>query len=86
MASSQWGHMVSKEGVLLSFYLLNRPGNLSLTSRRSKPGASPLAVWTANVVIGLHQGGYGRILSEAIMTGVRVRHSGILDLWSGTEP
>lgn len=40
----------------------------------SKPGAAPLAVWTANVVIGLHQGGYGRMLSAAILTGVRVRN------------
>lgn len=57
----------------LVFFVSRRDNTDYIACVNSKPGASPLAVWTANVVIGLHQGGYGRILSEAIMTGVRVR-------------
>ncbi|KZT07470.1 PLP-dependent transferase [Laetiporus sulphureus 93-53] len=37
----------------------------------SKPGAAPLAVWVSNVVLGLHMGGYGTLLSQAIISGVR---------------
>ncbi|PCH35944.1 PLP-dependent transferase [Wolfiporia cocos MD-104 SS10] len=37
----------------------------------SKPGAAPLAVWTTNVTLGLHMGGYGTLLSQSIFSGVR---------------
>ncbi|KZS99831.1 uncharacterized protein LAESUDRAFT_667508 [Laetiporus sulphureus 93-53] len=38
----------------------------------SKPGAAPVAVYISNEVIGLHRGGYGALLGEAMFTSVKM--------------
>ncbi|KAI0948556.1 hypothetical protein AcV7_009267 [Taiwanofungus camphoratus] len=38
----------------------------------SKPGASPVAAYISNEVIGLHKGGYGGLLGEAMFTSVKM--------------
>jgi glutamate/tyrosine decarboxylase-like PLP-dependent enzyme len=39
----------------------------------SKPGAAPVAAWVAASTIGLHNQGYGALLSTALFTAARVR-------------
>ncbi|OSX64773.1 hypothetical protein POSPLADRAFT_1044229 [Postia placenta MAD-698-R-SB12] len=38
----------------------------------SKPGAAPVAAYISNEVIGLHRGGYGALLGEAMFTSVKM--------------
>ena len=38
----------------------------------SKPGAAPVAAYLSNEVIGLHRGGYGGLLGEAMFTSVKM--------------
>ncbi|KZT73992.1 hypothetical protein DAEQUDRAFT_720836 [Daedalea quercina L-15889] len=38
----------------------------------SKPGAAPVAAYISNEVIGLHRGGYGGLLGEAMFTSVKM--------------
>ncbi|KAI0060318.1 pyridoxal-dependent decarboxylase domain protein [Artomyces pyxidatus] len=38
----------------------------------SKPGAAPVAAWLGHEVIGLHKGGYGFLLGEAVFTGIKM--------------
>ncbi|PCH38473.1 hypothetical protein WOLCODRAFT_97200 [Wolfiporia cocos MD-104 SS10] len=38
----------------------------------SKPGAAPVAAYVAHEVLGLHRGGYGALLGEAMFTSVKM--------------
>lgn len=38
----------------------------------SKPGAAPVAAYLSNEVIGLHRGGYGALLGEAMFTSIKM--------------